>query len=660
MKKNNFTYFTGDGDHKEKRREIIKKTLKWIKIVFYIIIFGLALTGCVQSFVIKNSYNVGNGVEFYNNKDEVAPRVNTLKNKEIKTDYSIENSTEKSQEIIKINKLDVDSQANYLVTDENVLKSLKNQTVANGGDYGVQINYLTSFKFGKNINLDGWNSSPILERNGKYLFRSDNSKTYEYVSNAQQQDVYTLAYALDTTSGQENQTLPILLLQTRDVEKQQNGKTSIVKENIFTTNDSGQKVYNVVWIPGLQKVYTYSNNDNSPRNAFARDVLQMFYQYSFGPSSEIYQALGKDPSLFLKEKIDSISQDVRNNNTVDSNGANGVLFTLTEREYVAVIAYQKTLTEYLKELQYFNGENKDVIAKNGLLVSKYDYNTNLLKSQNVSKAPLSGDNPIRPITSWGEAWEYGPFFGIFVYPLAKLMQPLRRALPEWDGWASIICIILAVIVTRLINLAVTYKSVLFQGLQEDLKYKKAAIDAKYAGLENNKAMKVRKQQEIQALYAKSNVNPMDQFASVLLTLPIFLAMWRVIQSIPEIKQTTWLGLNFASTSYQQLFSGQFVYIWILIVTVLIQLASMYLPQYLNKKKHRKRISIAEEQALKKNEKTQKIVMLIMCVFTVILTAGVQVYWLFGGLWNIMQTLSVHKITRTKWFKEKIVPKVMKK
>ncbi|WAM09280.1 YidC/Oxa1 family membrane protein insertase [Mycoplasmopsis cynos] len=142
-----------------------------------------------------------------------------------------------------------------------------------------------------------------------------------------------------------------------------------------------------------------------------------------------------------------------------------------------------------------------------------------------------------------------PFYGLLVYPLSVIVQSLRQAMPELNGWGTIFAILIAVIFTRLIVLALSFKSTVMQSVQEGLRSKKAAIEAKYIGLENNKQMKIKKNQEIQALYSKYNINPMDQFANILLSMRyIFFAMWRVIQSIPEIKQTFWLGINFSSVS----------------------------------------------------------------------------------------------------------------
>ncbi|WP_036452472.1 membrane protein insertase YidC [Mycoplasma buteonis] len=315
--------------------------------------------------------------------------------------------------------------------------------------------------------------------------------------------------------------------------------------------------------------------------------------------------------------------------------------------YNLLLAYNTTMQNYLALTNY----RVDSVSQNQI-----QFKTN----ENVdSDLSLRGDYPQKPITSWGQAWELGPFYGLLVYPLGALMQSIRRPMPDLNGWASIIAVIIAVIITRALTLGLTFRATMMQSLQEDLKTKKAAIEAKYKNFENNKQMKLRKQQEIAALHSKYNINPLDQLGQMLFQMPIFFAMWRVIQGIPEIKATFWLGINFSSTSYQELFSGNWVYIWILAAVIIVQLASQLLPQWLNKRRMKERATIAEIEALKKSERTQRMMMIVFTVITVFFTAGVQVYWMFGGLWQIGQTLALHKVKKTRWFKDKYSKKALK-
>ncbi|MCU9934356.1 hypothetical protein NWE61_04405 [Mycoplasmopsis felis] len=102
---------------------------------------------------------------------------------------------------------------------------------------------------------------------------------------------------------------------------------------------------------------------------------------------------------------------------------------------------------------------------------------------------------------------------------------------------------------------------------------------KYVGFEKNKAMKMKKNQEIQALYAKYNISPLDQFGSMLITILCILCYVTCYPRNPEIKQTVWLGLNFSSQSWTKVLGGEFIYLWILIVTIGIQVLSQCYQNY---------------------------------------------------------------------------------
>ncbi|WLP85558.1 membrane protein insertase YidC [Mycoplasma seminis] len=687
MKKtnNNFQYFTNSEDPKQKRKEGWRKFLKWFKIVFYVFVFGLTITGCVQAFALKNSYNVGNGIEFYRNKNDIAPRVNTLKNKTEEINYT-ENNNDKKEEKFTVDVLTADTEANFFVRDSKVLEALRNQTEKNGGNYGQPDKYLVAFQLPENKSLEAEGLSTakdsIFGTNGndpKYLFRSQTSPNYEYVTNAKNSDIYLFAFKYDWKNDKEKDLLP-KVLNTKFMETATTSITIVDKQGNeakvtvpVTTSDGSLAITDisgVLHVNTPKNIYKEdkSNFDEAQRNAnrmFARDILQAFYDYSFGKGTEFAKELGATPSEFIKNLIDNIGTKIN-----ESNGTTP-LFYLTPKQFSMLNQYQKVMSEYLGQLQYFNRDNvsmqrwselekAQLNADQTQYVDKFDYKKNTLYSQNASVVPFGGDYAIQPIVTWGEAWKYGPFYGLLVYPLSVLIQSLRQAMPDWDGWAAIIAILIAIILTRLIGLAITFRSTVMQQVMEELKYKKAAIEAKYKGLEQNKAMKMKKQQELSALYSKYNINPADQFGTMILSMPLFFAMWRVIQSIPEIKETTWLGVNFASISYKRLFDGNWAYLWVLAAVIIFQILSMLIPKLLNKKNFKRRTTIAEAEALKKSERTQTIMMIVFTVITVMFSAGVQVYWIFGSIWTILQTIVIHYLTQSQWFKRKYMSKYLKR
>ncbi|SJZ56849.1 membrane protein insertase YidC [Mycoplasmopsis verecunda] len=698
-KNNNFQYFTNSVDPKEKRKQTFKTFLKWFKIVFYVFVFGLTITGCVQAFALRNSYNVGNGIEFYTNENDIAPRVNTLKNKNDKIEYvTSENSENQAKSTYQLNTLTVDQDGNFYLRNQEVLSQLRKQTKENDGNYGVSNNYMVAFQLPQSSSLSqaglvtdkdsilGTESNDI--KNIRYLFRSGNATQYQYVTDAKNNPIYVFAFDYEFNKEKNNDgsyvklgsvltngpSRPFLQKATQQVTiKDENGKE--ITKTIPIKDVNGN--IPIVDITGVQMINTPDNMEVTITNPetkttnrdlvvynanrmFARDVLQVFYEYSFGKDSAFAKELGATPSEFIKNLIDNMSTTNKENQVSDGQSP---IFTLTPKQYAMLEQYQTTMSNYMNELAYFNRDNKDnnldrwlKEASKSKAANKYNYNENILYSQNAETVVFSGDYKLEPITNWGYAWQYGPFYGLLVYPLSVLIQSLRQAMPSWDGWASIIAILIAIILTRLIGLAITFKSTVMQQVMEELKHKKAAIEAKYKGLETNKAMKMRKQQELQALYAKYNINPADQFGTLILSMPLFFAMWRVIQSIPEIKETTWLGVNFASISYKRLFDGQWVYLWVLAAVIIFQILSMMLPRLLNKKKFKRRTTIAEAEALKKSERTQKIMMIVFTVITVMFSAGVQVYWIFGSIWTILQTLVIHYLTQSQWFKQKYLNK----
>ncbi|WP_429990388.1 YidC/Oxa1 family membrane protein insertase, partial [Mycoplasmopsis bovis] len=100
---------------------------------------------------------------------------------------------------------------------------------------------------------------------------------------------------------------------------------------------------------------------------------------------------------------------------------------------------------------------------------------------------------------------------------AWLSSHLSTSLSHLGGWWTIIVILVLTIILRSVMLAITFKQPVNQSKQEELKSKKAKIDAKYAEFKNNKQMTARQQQEVAELYKKPGINPFDAFVTMLIS-----------------------------------------------------------------------------------------------------------------------------------------------
>lgn len=82
----------------------------------------------------------------------------------------------------------------------------------------------------------------------------------------------------------------------------------------------------------------------------------------------------------------------------------------------------------------------------------------------------------------------------------------------------------------------TIKSTLQNEKMNEVSGKLAEINAKYKGLKDAQS-KQMKQQETMDLYAKNNIHPFAAFEQILITLPIFLIIYRVVTILRPLKAT---------------------------------------------------------------------------------------------------------------------------
>lgn len=599
-----YDYFKGNTQGEDKNKQIFKRALKILKIIFYFCIFGITLTGCIQSFVIKTSTSSGSGTEFYKNKEDIIPN------------YTIFEATNKAgkNEITKATKSN-----NYLISEKDapVLKQLRVQTEANGN---------TSNNYGQY-------SSLIMFHN------ADN--TFEYAKGDKTHEFLFLNSAESKYDPKFNWT---------DIKLPSPKFFALVGDKYAEEFQKTQLAVNPILQNQGNFFYTVSNQAD-PTNEkyfnFSRDIIQYLYNKTMnieGFKTKLIPSINVLESYKNEADFEKIKKELQASNDP------------VKKEALQVLQDYSTLAKTVLIPTRFT----QIDPVNNTYSFAYNLNDN--DYYNYEGIAFRSDYPNNPIVTWSDSWKLGPFYSLIVFPLSKIILGVSESQSIWElnGWTTIFAIIVVVLLTKIISFIFRFKTIFGQSKQIEMQAKKAKIDAKYEPYKKNKMMQQRHRQEVADLYKKNNFSPFAPFSQVLVTMPIFIAVWQVIQGIPSLKVTYWVGLELASISYQKLFEGLWQYLPILIIVVLVQAVQQLLPKYLNKKNTNRIMNQNESETMKKQQKTQRIISIVFIFFGVLFQASLQIYWIIGGLWEIGQTLGVHYLQRSTFFKEKMRPWLIQK
>lgn len=588
-----FEFFDNNPKNSNLGKKINWKNIRRIiKLIIYFLIFGITLTGCIQSFVVKTSFNVGEGVEFYQNDSEVTPNYTIL-------------STEtkgKSYEVVPINKSN-----NFLISadkvksnnDQNILSLLKEQSEKNG------------------------NSQKYFGQHSSLILYKNNNNSFEYLKGDLDNEFLFITSG-DKVYKQKNRWTDIKVPSPKFYLK--NGDIDIAKELFKQTSNTEDKDSPFFFTINNDLVPSYKKNAS-----FSRDIIQ-----------SIYNKIDTNTLGFSKDELQTAIEEY------ETKKGEGV----SDKNKNIIEKYSLYFANLLKNLNY----NKINLEKN-------TYEFNLDKADgSYKKFAFENNVASSPIVTWGDSWAYGPFYSIFVYPLSKIILGVSesQSLIEWNGWITILAIVMVVVLTKIISFMFRFKTIFGQSKQIELQAKKAKIDAKYEPYKNNKVMQQRQRQEVAELYKKNNFSPFAPFSQALVTMPIFIAVWRVLQGIPSLKVTYFLGLELSATSYQKLFSGEWIYLPIMIVVVVTQVLQQWIPKWLNKTKTQRIMNSSESEAMKKQLKTQRIMSIVFIFIGLLFQASLQIYWIIGALWEISQSLGVHYLQKSKVYREKMQPWLRKK
>ncbi len=238
-----------------------------------------------------------------------------------------------------------------------------------------------------------------------------------------------------------------------------------------------------------------------------------------------------------------------------------------------------------------------------------------------------------------ESW----FQAIFVWPVAKLINWLAPTVGVGGAIAIITIVINSVL--AVLTLKSTVSSQRMQMMQPELQ----KIQRKYEG-RNDDASKMRMSAEMNKLYQKYDVNPMSTILITFLQMPVIFAMYMAVQRASAVQTGTFFGLKLELTPLEGIKSGMYGYIALFLFMAVTQLLSMYVPQYMQKKKAEKEAAKHHrrpEDTKTSSQTTMQLTMMVMIFFLgATLPSAMSLYWGINSLVNVVKSIVTQKYIET--------------
>lgn len=215
---------------------------------------------------------------------------------------------------------------------------------------------------------------------------------------------------------------------------------------------------------------------------------------------------------------------------------------------------------------------------------------------------------------------------IFVKPLAWVIIKLGQLVKNYG-----LAIIIITLALRLAMMPVTKKTAMQSENMKSARPELERLEAKYRNRTSQEDM-MMKSQEMLAIYKKYNINPMSGCVFALIQIPLFFAFYESMNRLPAIFEGSFLGLNLGMSPLTALKNGEWHYLILVILVVLVTYFSFKL---------NKTASMNAEQ-----EKSMTLTTNIMVVFIGItslnISTSIALYWIFNSGFTIFQNLLVKR------------------
>ncbi len=206
--------------------------------------------------------------------------------------------------------------------------------------------------------------------------------------------------------------------------------------------------------------------------------------------------------------------------------------------------------------------------------------------------------------------EYG-FFTFIANPMFTALEWIESKVGNW-GWAIVILTILI----RLILFPLTFKGMVSMSKLKDLAPKLTELREKYKGDPQKLNM------HMMELYKKHGANPLGGCLPLLLQIPVFFAIYRVLLNAIELKGAEWIFWIHDLSLMDQYY-----------VLPLLMGATMFLQQRITPTNFTDPLQ----------EKIFKYLPVVFTFFFLAFPAGLTLYWFVNNLLSIAQQYAVNKI-----------------
>ncbi len=207
-------------------------------------------------------------------------------------------------------------------------------------------------------------------------------------------------------------------------------------------------------------------------------------------------------------------------------------------------------------------------------------------------------------------------FSVIVVPLLRSLKWVNGFVGNY-GWS----IIVLTVIINLLMFPLQHKSIVSMRKMQEIQPQVKAIQDRYAKYKATDPEKQKMNQELMALYRERGVNPASGCVPMLLTMPLLLAMWAMLQTSIELRGVSFMWLP-------DLTQRDPYYI-----TPILMGATQFWQQKITP-------ATGADPA---QQKMMMIMPLVMTVMFITLPAGALIYYTVSGLLRIVQQYVTNSI-----------------